>query len=102
MNNEAKSMTVAETIHAQLGGRTLYMLGAKGILADETGLHFRIGRNAKSITNIRIELAADDTYTVRFFRIRARNVKEIAKVDGVYVDALHRTIEEHTGLATSL
>ena len=99
MSNE--TMVVAETIRAQLGGRALYMLGAKDLVGSENALQFTI-RGSRKVSKIRIELTPADTYTVRFYRGRGLNLKEIASVEDVYVDSLHQTIEKHTGLITSL
>lgn len=95
------TMLVAETIREQLGGRTLYMLGAKDLVGDANGLQFAI-RGSRKVSKIRIELTPADTYTVRFYRGRGLNLKEIASVEDVYVDSLHQTIEKYTGLITSL
>jgi hypothetical protein len=99
MNNEA--MTVANTIHAQIGGRAFYMLGAQNIVGGENFLQFKV-RGSRAVNKVRIELTPADTYTVRFFLIRGLKVKEVATVEDVYVDSLHTTIEKHTGLYTSL
>ena len=96
-------LTVANEIRDQIGHQTFLMLGAQNLLGSEKGLSFKI-RGSRKVSRIRIELAADDTYTVTFLKItgRALNVKTIATEEGVYVDSLHRVIESNTGLRTRL
>lgn len=96
---------VAKNIQKQLGERALYMLGAKNRVAADNFFEFRVMKNEKSVTHVRITLTPADTYTVRFFHVgRAPGYKvtERSQVEGVYVDKLHETIEGHTGLLTSL
>ncbi len=86
------------TLIAQLGNGSLFMVGAKQLVSDERSLRFRIMRNAKGITHVRIELAADDTYTVELLTVRGAKVRSTT-INTVYVDALHETLERETGLA---
>ena len=97
--------TVPNTIRDQLGGRALYMLGAKNIWGEGHTLGFKIGRNAKRINAITITLDPDDTYTVKFLRQKGAptfEVTTVAEENGIYVDMLHDTITRNTGLHTSL
>jgi hypothetical protein len=102
----ATEHTVALTILAQLGNRCMQMIGAKNILTSENALTFKIGRNAKSVSHIRISLDADDTYTIEALRVRKQNgVPKCTTVEissCVYVDRMHKTIERFTGMYTSL
>jgi hypothetical protein len=109
--NSANNPAIARTIIDQLSARRgcLSLLGAKNLLDNGHGLQFKIGRNVKRVTHITIDLAADDTYTVKFSRVptvkalcKGAEVVTLAELDGVYVDSLHATIEQHTGLFTSL
>ena len=101
------TMNVAKTIRAQIG-RGLVMMGAKDLVASSDdsptpGLTFRIGRNPKGATHVRIDLASDDTYTVTVLRVsRSYQVRELSRSAGVYADGLTVTLEEATGLALSL
>lgn len=96
-------MTAANIIRNQIGHGALYMLGAKNFMDTGAGLQFSIMRNAKKVTHVTVTLASDDTYTVSFVRVgRGYKVTELAKLEGVYVSELHRTIEDHTGLRTKL
>src|SRR5262245_36013186 len=96
-------LSVANIIRDQLGNRALFMLGAKDLLGSETekSLSFRV-RGSPTVNHIRIALAPNDTYTVTFSKVRGLKVKEVAKLEDVYVDSLHRVIEKNTGLYTSL
>jgi hypothetical protein len=102
------NMEVANIIKDQIGGRALFMLGAKELIGTENSLQFRIGRNAKGVTHIKITLDPSDTYTVEFTRFRMNHktyvpsIVVLAKVDDVYVEDLHSVIETHTGMYTSL
>lgn len=91
------NIEIAETIRQQLGSGSLFMVGAKQLVAEERALRFRIMRNEKGITHVRIELAADDTYTVELITVRCAKFRSTA-INGVYVDSLHETLERETGL----
>ena len=93
------NVQIAETIRAQLGPGSLFMVGAKQLGAVERGLSMRIMRNEKSVTMIVIVLAADDTYTVQLWKGRGVHVRLDHEVEGVYADSLHDTLEAETGLA---
>lgn len=99
--NEAVSQ-VAKTIQKQLGGKTLYMLGAKNLVAGKDYLSFRIGRNSKGVNFVKITLTPMDLYDVEFGVIRGMNYKVKSKVSGIYFDMLHKAIEDNTGMRTSL
>ena len=96
---------VAHTILAQLGGsKFVAMTGAHSLTSGPTALSMRIGRNAKRVSAIRVELRADDTYTMIGFRSRPFPVcvEETFRLDGLYCDMLADAFESKTGLATSL
>ena len=96
------SMQVANTIKDQLGNKALVMLGASQLVGTPDALKFSI-KGCRRINKIQIVLAADDTYTVQFWKLgRGGFIKLVEQVAGVYVDSLHRVIETHTGLYTSL
>jgi hypothetical protein len=92
---------VAQIIAQQLGGKALFMLGAKDMVACPDALMFRIGRNAKSINKIVVRLDPSDTYTVEFWRGRS-NLRMVSSFSDIYVDSLHGLIESETGMYTSL
>jgi hypothetical protein len=98
---------IAQTIQSQIGGGTLFMIGARlqtvvpakpdvNLLG---GLYFKTGRVAAGYANeVTIQLAACDTYTVTF----KKGKKIIAEIEDAYADQLHELIERYTGLYTRL
>jgi hypothetical protein len=111
---------VATTIREQLGRMALVMLGAKDLLAIETGtvhegpgLRFRV-RGSEAVNLIEITLQPSDTYSIAFFKVRGgsgkvsdlvrscQEVREVAEYHDVYVDSLHTLIEQTTGLYTRI
>jgi len=94
--------TPARIIHRQIGHRAFAMMGARDILDCGETLQWKVGRNAKKITCVRVTLAPTDTYTVEFFRGHGLKMKKAAQFEGIYVDSLHALIESNTGLFLSL
>lgn len=96
------------TILDQLGNGTLCMLGAKNIVLLANGVKFKIGRNSKKVNLVTITLDPSDTYNIEFGSLRKKRGEFVpsytkkSAAEGVYVDSLHTTIEEHTGLYTRL
>ncbi len=102
-NNGGNEMTVAKTILEQLGGHMfIVMTGSKNFVGSETGLSFKVGRNSKGITHVRINLNAMDTYDVEFLKIRKLDPKVAAYREGIYFDQLQSLFTEETGLYTRL
>ena len=101
-------LQVAETIRQQIGNMAFLMLGAKDLVGSETEkfLQFKVGRNAKSVSHIRVTLTPADTYTVTAYRMRrSKGVLESKELDtreDVYVDSLHSVIESLTGMYTRM
>lgn len=94
-------MSPAEIIAHQLGSGTIFMLGARGTLTsirEGRGLAMRIKGSPNRINVIRIELAADDTYTLEFAWVRAGTCTERAHCEGIYADKMHAVIRAQTGL----
>lgn len=102
------SNQVAQTIVGQIGHRALVMIGAKDLTAYESGLGFKVGRNAKSVNRVVVTLEPDDTYTVKAERVAHNHTtheithKVLGEMSDVYVDSLHSALESLTGLYTSL
>lgn len=96
-------MQVAQTILSQLGGRRfIAMTGASNFIGGADNLSFKVGRNAKGVTHVRVTLTPMDVYTVEFLRVRNMQVKEVSKSEDVYNDMLREVFERNTGLRTSL
>ena len=103
--NTSTSLQVAKTILEQLGGRRfIAMTGAKNFLGSERSLSFRLpsyfARNG--INAIRITLAANDTYTVEFSKIRGTKFTAVSTHEGIYWDGLAALFTAETGLFTTL
>lgn len=89
----------------QLGGnKFIAMTGAKDFVrSGDTMLQFSVGRGATNKTNkVRIELDANDTYTMRFYRIWKMEAKVIEEITGLYAEDLQRIFTDRTGFLTSL
>jgi hypothetical protein len=95
------SHPIAQTILNQLGGnKFLAMTGAKNLVAGERELQMRFGLIRRTM---RIELAANDTYRVRLYRLtRGLEVHTVAAQDDVTNEMLVPVVERMTGLRTSL
>jgi hypothetical protein len=99
---------IAETIRVQIGGRALYMLGAKDLLvsARDRFLQFKVGRNEKGVGAIRITLTPADLYEVTAYKVTRKggvpDWKVLETVDNVFCDTLLRVLESLTGMYMSL
>lgn len=95
---------VAATILQQLGGRRFTgMTGAKHLAELDCGLGFKLPATlTKSRINAcRITLEPSDTYTMRFYRMTAKELKLVSEEVEVYCDQLEDVFETHTGLFTA-
>lgn len=94
-------MSIASEIQNQIGGRALFMLGAKTLLDCGDALSFRI-RGSKAVNYIKITLTPMDVYDMEFGKVWGHHYTVKATHEGVYVDQLHKLIESETGLYTKL
>ena len=101
--DESMSQSQAKELLKQLGGnRFRMMVGAKQMSLDKkNGLTMKIGRNAKSISHVRINLK-NDLYDIDFIRVRKGIPKIVKQLKGIYADQLRSMFEKYTGLYTSL
>ena len=74
--------------------------GAKNIGVDSKSLTFKIGRNSKSISHIKIYHNMMDLYDVEFIRVRGTSMKVVKKVNDVYAEDLQNIFSKYTGMAT--
>lgn len=98
-------MNSAQEILNQLGGnKFVVMTGAKNFTQEPNAINFQLPANfAKNgINHVRIVLEGNDTYYVRFAKVRGLDCKTIKECDGVYADGLRRLFTAITGLETSL
>lgn len=99
---------VAEVIRSQIGNRTFTMLGAKQYvkstnLKGEHSISFRIGKNVKGVSIVRVTLRKNDTYDVEYGKaVRGAQYKEVSRENGIQAENLNDSIERNTGMATSL
>ena len=79
------------------------MTGAKNFVAGKNELSFKIGRNSKGISHIRIIIDEGlDLYNMEFLQVRVDTGCQIKeKIEGVYGDQLQAIFTNHTGLYTS-
>ena len=104
------SKEIAETILEQLGGnKFIAMTGAKNFSfsADPSdrypALSFRIGKNRKRITRIKIMYdTVWDLYIMIFYEIFKNEVKSTERIEDVSADQLQEFFTDRTGLLTHL
>jgi hypothetical protein len=105
------SMTVSNTILAQLGGsRFIAMTGASSFTGSANALSFKLpgksGFVKNGIRGVRIVLDPSDTYTVAFYAWRKKggvsDFKIISEYSDIYAENLRGLFERETGLRTSL
>jgi hypothetical protein len=100
--NEFRDKREADTARDQIGNKALYMIGAKDFVFGTSGgkksLVFKIMRNSKGVSHIRMRLSSMDLYDMEFLAIRAGKIKVKSKEKGVYGDQLGVMIKKNTGL----
>lgn len=117
-NSTTSDLTAANEIRNQIGRKALFMLGAYNIAgsSSENFLSFKI-KGSRKVNYIKITLNESDLYDMEFgkmgkklnkeyaaigMKIYSDTYKVVAEENGVYSDMLHKLIEKHTGLLTSL
>ena len=99
---EFRNKREADTAIDQIGNKALYMIGAKDFVFGKSdgknSLVFKIMRNSKGVSHIRMRLSSMDLYDMDFLAIRAGKIKIKSKVKGVYGDQLGAMIKKNTGL----
>lgn len=104
MDNNNRTKEIAQTIISQLGRGTLFMLGAKQLMAmdGDGGLRFRIGRNGASVNCVTIYLTPADLYKVEFSWVTSKKTTIRSTVDGVYAEDLHNALETGTQMCARM
>ena len=103
VNERMDKRQAGETLKQLGGNRFIAMTGAKNFVVGPKGMGFKIGRNAKNVNYVRIDLdRGKDLYDMYFNFVSVRGVKVKAKVKGVYADDLRGMFTKHTGMYTSL
>jgi len=99
---EFRDKREADIARDQIGHKALYMIGAKDFVFGTSGgkksLVFKIMRNSKGVSHIRMRLTSLDLYDMEFLAIRAGKIKVKSKEKGVYGDQLGVMIKKNTGL----
>lgn len=98
-------MKYYDTIMQQLGGnKFVAMTGANtmSFYEKDKSFTFKIMKNAKKVTHVKIKLNARDLYDIEYLNIRGMNMKTVAEAHDVYASELRKNFEENTGLYTSL
>ena len=108
MNTSNTAKQTAAIIMQQLGGnRFIAMTGSKNFVYgtkynNNDYLQIELTRNKIQAKFLRIELNANDTYTMEFIKLRKFEVSTVAKHEDVYCDMLQDIFTSETGLYTSL
>jgi len=103
LNERMDKRQAGETLKQLGGNRFIAMTGAKNFAVGPKGMGFKIGRNAKNVNYVRIDLdRGKDLYDMYFNFVSVRGVKVKSKVKGVYADQLQGMFTKHTGMYTSL
>lgn len=98
-----REQQIASTILQQLGGnRFLAMTGAHSASIAVRGLSLKLPRNKSKAQYLHIMLDDDDTYTMKFMRMRNFHLENVKEINGVYCDKMRSIFTETTGLETSL
>jgi hypothetical protein len=88
-------LTVSQTILAQLGGESFVITsGATGLSGSADSLTFKLGRNPKRVTHVRVTLTRDSLYDVTFFTTG----KGPQSHDGIHREMLQEVFGVNTGL----
>lgn len=99
MATQNSELTVATEILNQLGGRKfLFATGSKNLAGDNKGLQMHLTTNKAKAKYLRIDLNANDTYTMTFTSMGKTSLIEKAKIENVYGDMLQKMFTETTGL----
>ena len=103
VNERMDKRQAGETLKQLGGNRFIAMTGAKNFVVGPKGMGFKIGKNAKNVNYVRIDLdRGKDLYDMYFNFVSVRGVKVKSKVKGVYADQLQKMFTKHTGMYTSL
>jgi hypothetical protein len=94
---------IADTILQQLGGsRFLAMTGTKLLSYGERKLNMRFPAAKRGVNHLTVTLEADDTYTMRFGKLRNLGYTEVESFRTVYAEDLRGIFTHVTGLHTHL
>ena len=93
------NLTASQTILARLGGESFVATsGATGLVAGADSLTFKLGRNPKRVTHVRVTVTHDGLYDLTFFTIG----NGPRSYDGVHGEMLQEVFGANTGLVREL
>ena len=98
INERMDKRQAAETLKQLGGNKFIMMTGAKNFGFGKDGLSFKIGRNAKAVNYVVIDLNGKDLYDIKF----QKGTRVLKKVNDVYGDQLQKMFTKYTGMYTSL
>jgi hypothetical protein len=92
-------LTASQTILAQLGGESFVMTsGATRLVSSADSLTFKLGRNPRRVTHVRVTVTHDGRYDMTFFTIG----KGPQSCDGIHGEMLQEVFGANTGLLRDL
>jgi hypothetical protein len=97
--------TVANTIYQQLGGvRFAVLTGSKWFKASDSGISFKLSRNASGANFCNVSLNGNDYYDMQFIRLRKHRdeikQKVVAEFEDIGCEQLQEVFRNVTGLET--
>ena len=98
LNERMDKRQAAETLKQLGGNKFIMMTGAKNFGFGSNGLSFKIGKNAKAVNYVVIDLNGKDLYDMKF----QKGTRVLKKVNDVYNDQLQKIFTKYTGMYTSL
>jgi hypothetical protein len=107
------ALEIANTIYNQLGGgKFAYITGSKNFVGDKNSLTMHLSKNNQKAKYLKIELNADDTYTMIFsttkkaidpvLGFKVDQLVELRKIEMVYAEELCFQFTKVTGLFCSV
>lgn len=98
VNEGLDKRQAGETLKQLGGNKFIAMTGAKNFTIGKEGLAFKIGRNAKAVNYVVIQLNGKDLYDMKF----QKGTRVLKTANDVYGDQLQKMFTKHTGMYTSL
>jgi hypothetical protein len=98
VNDGLDTRQAGETLKQLGGNKFIAMTGAKNFTIGKEGLAFKIGRNAKAVNYVVIQLNGKDLYDMKF----QKGTRVLKTANDVYGDQLQKMFTKYTGMYTSL
>ena len=78
----------AQAIFNQIGNKNLLLFGVHQETLVPNGVSFKLLKNEKKVTDVKIEVNMYDTYDLTFYNIRGTKVKIIRKSEDIMGEQL--------------